>query len=59
MTTQHVISGVTFPNPIAIALPAIAGLQVLAFFGTGGDGINTNRAPGGQAFTGEPFRGAA
>ena len=50
MATRHIISGVTFANSIGKALPDIPGLLALGFWGTGGDGINGNRAPGGPTF---------
>lgn len=50
MVLRRIISGVTFTNKIGAALPDIPGVLALGFFGSGGDGINTNRASGGPAF---------
>jgi len=51
MPSTLTITGPTFTNYVVKALPTIPSLQSLAFFGTGGDGINTNRAAGGPAFS--------
>jgi hypothetical protein len=51
MTSQTVVSGVTFSNSISKTLPAIPGLMSLAFFGTAGDGLNGNRVPGGPVIS--------
>jgi hypothetical protein len=48
MASEIILSGVTFTNSIAKALPIIPNLQVLGFFGSGFDNINTNRVPGGN-----------
>lgn len=50
MASELVLSGVTFSGSVAKALPVIPDLLALGFFGSGYDGINTNRAPGGPAF---------
>lgn len=50
MSSELIISGVTFSSSIGKALPSIPGLLSLGFFGSGGDGVNTNRAPGGPSF---------
>lgn len=50
MASELVISGVTFTSAISKALPTIPGLLSLGFFGSGFDGINTNRASGGPPF---------
>jgi hypothetical protein len=49
MALEEVIAGVTFTG-FATLPPTISGLQALGIFGTGKDGKNTNRAPGGPAF---------
>src|SRR5215467_5123070 len=38
-----------FTNRIGQELPTVPGLQAMYFFGTGGDGINSNRVAGGAA----------
>lgn len=50
MKTRKVISGVTFSG-FATEPPSFPGLAAFAFLGTAKDGINTNRAPGGPAFS--------
>jgi hypothetical protein len=51
MGSEIILSGVTFSNSIAKALPAIPNLQVLSFFGNSYDNININRVPGGPTLT--------
>lgn len=47
MANTVVISGPTFNNKIGSAIPIVPALSTMAFFGTGYDGIETNRVPGG------------
>jgi hypothetical protein len=47
MSSEIIVSGVTFPNYIVKALPTIPSLSTLRFFGSGFDGVNGNRVPGG------------
>src|SRR5580765_7449800 len=51
MPSTLTIAGPTFTNVVAKALPSVPALQTMAFFGSGGDGINTNRVPGGPALS--------
>src|SRR5215813_4227501 len=40
-----------FTNRIGQEFPTISGLKTLVYFGTGGDGVETNRASGGPALS--------
>jgi len=52
MPTQTLITGIDAPDSdatLAIRLPTIPGLQQISWFGSGRDGINTNRLSSGPA----------
>lgn len=51
MPSLEIIGGASFSIFASKALPTIPGLLALGIFGTGNDGINSNRAVGGPAFT--------
>jgi hypothetical protein len=60
MTVAHVLQS-AFSVSIGKSIQIPAGTRTMAFFGTGGDGLETNRAPGGPALSvtsGVPVHGS-
>lgn len=49
MSSEVILSGVTFSRRLTEALPSISGLSTFCLFGSGFDAINTNRVSGGPA----------